>query len=643
LSTLTAKIESEGNNSVPFRVMVYAPLVPVSLAVEFFSSNHSIILVIAGIGGITVPLRTPIGSYSVSDPFSISLDVRVQQSLGLVITNSLTNYVKVFDGREFDPILQSGVRAISVSSLGTTDGGNETSLAITRFEIDIPHNPWVGPKVLDWRIYPLVSFLIGILLVETKELVSSSLRVFRKLARLLAGLPRSLLVVLAAAFLLRLPLFGLGRHPYDIYVEGIWSSVLLKEGLGQLYLRPAVTTAAAAFGGTPYLSAFFPYPPLLAAFFGAAGALNIASLGFVPLEGTIKLLNALADCVGAGVSYFIVRKLGGDHKSGLASATLYGVVPSLIYDSAVWGETDSFLMVFLMLASYLLLTHHDRLFWGSATLGILTKQTALVPIAVMAVIFIAGKGLRKTLLGLGTVASTSIVVLIPFLLSGYSPFILFSQLVQRAFEFTFGQTPFGTPISADAYSFLPLVSGLSGISGRDRMWTSDLNSPGSVSLSYLFLGRALFLGISLPLLIFSLREKRGLLGYRGIALIGVVTFLSFFFPTRVSGRYFVIATALLIPPLVASKRKWAPIIPVVLSLTTFVSMHGLLTYWSKWIPEALQGPAFSNTFSALILSFYLSDIGMNIAIITNFAVMILLLVVLLPHIWLRDSFRAKSS
>ena len=99
-------------------MVVYAPLVPVSVGIEFFSSNHSIILVIAGIGGITVPLRNLIGSYSVGDPFSVSLDVRVRESLGLAITNSLTDYVEVFDGREFDPILQSGVRAIRVIPRG---------------------------------------------------------------------------------------------------------------------------------------------------------------------------------------------------------------------------------------------------------------------------------------------------------------------------------------------------------------------------------------------------------------------------------------------------------------------------------------------------------------------------------------------
>ena len=474
-----------------------------------------------------------------------------------------------------------------------------------------------------------------------KGLVSPLVRTLRKLARLLTGPPRSLWAVLVSAFLLRLPLFGLGRHPYDIFVEGNWSSVLLKEGLGQLYLRPAVTTAAAAFGGTPYLSAFFPYPPFLAAFFGAAGALNIASLGFVPLEGTIKLLNALADCVGAGISYFIVRKLGSAHKAGLASATLYGIVPSLIYDSAVWGETDSFLIVFLLLVSYSLLTHHDRLFWGSATLALLTKQTALVPVAVMAMTFVASKGLRKTLWGLGTVASTSTIVLIPFLLSGYSPFILASQLIQRTSEFTLGETQFGTPISADAYSFLPIISGVSGLPGRERMWNSDLESPGFTSLSYLLLGRLLFLGVVSPLLVYSLGKRRGLLGQRGIALTAIITFLSFFFPTRVSGRYFVIATCLMIPPLFASKRKWVRLIPVALSLTTFISMHGLLTYWSQWIPGVLHGLAFSNTFSALILSFYLSDIGMNIAIVTNFAVMILLFVALLPDITMSDSKRAK--
>ena len=75
-------------------MVVYAPLVPVSVGIEFFSSNHSIILVIAGIGGITVPLRNLIGSYSVGDPFSVSLDVRVRESLGLAITNSLPTMLR---------------------------------------------------------------------------------------------------------------------------------------------------------------------------------------------------------------------------------------------------------------------------------------------------------------------------------------------------------------------------------------------------------------------------------------------------------------------------------------------------------------------------------------------------------------------
>ena len=54
----------------------------------------------------------------------------------------------------------------------------------------------------------------------------------------------------------------------------------------------------------------------------------------------------------------------------------------------------------------------------------------------------------------------------------------------------------------------------------------------------------------------------------------------------------------------------------VISTTTFVSMHGLLTYLAVSMPN-ISGIDYTNPFNSAVQGFYVSDWGMTVSILVN--------------------------
>ncbi len=613
LAQLDATILSESNDSQPLTVAVYAPEVPVNVTLRYLSSSHTISL------DTTQTHLAILGSYSLARLSHISVSIDVRNSIKFRVSDSKQDQSYVLNGEEFRTLLLVGVRAVEVSSRGiSSPGGQVVSVELQNMKLNIPHTQWIATKVSDSRLPILYSILaiLASLLLAKMDVVGNSFKFAKNFLANVRSVPILIWILVAAGLATRIALFQIGRHPYDVFVESLWTRGIINGGLPEIYQGPSLATAAQAFNGTPYLSSSFPYPPFLTYFFYPVAGIHLASLGSVSIEDSIKLVSALSDALAAVLVFRIVERLGGERKLAIIGAGLYLFLPAAIYDSAVWGETDTFLMLMILATMYAFVAERDPLFWGLATLTVLTKQTAILPVLLLVSLFFFAKGPRRTLQGIGVSAAVSLIVIAPFLAAGYSPFILVSQIISTVSGFTIGNTPFGTPMSADAFSLLPLLSPLAGLIGRDRMWSSDAGFLPFLPISYSQLGTLLFALIAGPVAALFYQTRHLLTGKKSLAIVATLTLLSFFLPTRVSGRYFVIATGLMIPPFLAMGRKWM-IGPITLiSATTLISMHGLLTYLGEWIPNISMIDT-SNPFNKAIESFYVSDFGITLCVLLN--------------------------
>ena len=143
----------------------------------------------------------------------------------------------------------------------------------------------------------------------------------------------ALLVVLAAALLLRLILVNLlpgSGFEVDLNAFRFWASNLADEGLGGFYGRDF----------------FHDYTPGYLYVLWLVGIVGNAVGGVGDL---IKIPPIVADLAIGYLAWSMVRELGGRDRLALAAAAVAVLNPISWFDSVVWGQVDSFGVVFLML------------------------------------------------------------------------------------------------------------------------------------------------------------------------------------------------------------------------------------------------------------------------------------------------------
>lgn len=139
----------------------------------------------------------------------------------------------------------------------------------------------------------------------------------------------------------------------------------------------------------------------------------------------LKLPGILADVLGVWLVARIGRALrrneaGGRAWFSMAAPVLYALSPALIYDSAVWGQTDTILAGLLLLAALAYVERRAGLLGAACTLALLLKLQALPVVALLALAVAAryradwaGRGRALVLgaaLAAGAVAAASAMV-----------------------------------------------------------------------------------------------------------------------------------------------------------------------------------------------------------------------------------------
>jgi 4-amino-4-deoxy-L-arabinose transferase-like glycosyltransferase len=125
----------------------------------------------------------------------------------------------------------------------------------------------------------------------------------------------------------------------DIISFKAWASNLASQGLGGFYERPF----------------FHDYTP---GYLYVLYAVGVAGRVLGNIGDLIKIPPILADVVLGGLVWSMIRELGGGRRPALLGAALVVLNPVTWFDSAVWGQVDSFGVVFLLLGVREL--WHDR-------------------------------------------------------------------------------------------------------------------------------------------------------------------------------------------------------------------------------------------------------------------------------------------
>jgi Gpi18-like mannosyltransferase len=265
----------------------------------------------------------------------------------------------------------------------------------------------------------------------------------------------SIVVMLAVAHLLRdTPGFVVraedGSYQGDIVHYVYWTRLVTLGGI------------QAAYSGT-WPETYAVYPPLPLYPYQAIG--NLYRLFQDPtfdaeqaqqslwLREAIKLSAVLWHLLTALAIYFVVRRAYGERAAGLTGSA-YVLNPALLYDVAHWGQPDGAHSLFSVLAVGLLS-------WGSMALAALAKPQAWVLVPLLAVATLRERGVRGLARGFFIGGLVTLVVTLPFLLSGRLGELL-------SLPSTVGSVM--PVVSADAHNFWWLVATTRGV---DPLFTPD--------------------------------------------------------------------------------------------------------------------------------------------------------------------------
>jgi len=178
----------------------------------------------------------------------------------------------------------------------------------------------------------------------------------------------------------------------------------------------ALTAAGRGFADFYSAGTFVDYPPgyiYVLYIIGLAKGLFSLSTDSPTFLCILKLPAMLADIVTSLIIFFFARSRMGDAKAS-ALSLLYALNPAVIYNSAAYGQVDSFFTLFICVC--VLLVFKERLVAAVVvfTAAVLIKPQALIftPIGLFALF--QKRSLKTLWLCLAAMAITFIVIILPF-------------------------------------------------------------------------------------------------------------------------------------------------------------------------------------------------------------------------------------
>ncbi len=526
---------------------------------------------------------------------------------------------------------------LSVGSLGSVQG--TASVILQNFRLTTPTTSYLTSRINDPRA-SIASLLIVTWFVaymvrrrhssrrgitrprRLRESPRPKIAFRRPMALLLLGALGFFALVGALAFI--------DGHPYDRLSQETWSYVIQHYGLGSLYDRTITAPDSAVRGGGPAWSTLgYSYPPGMIypyAFF--AGVWQVVGGAISPLHDQRfyvfwKFCFSMFILLDGWLIYlFATRLTKTTRRWALVAATLFILNPAVIFDAAVWGETDALLTAALLVAAFGFLGSRPRLGFAGVAIACLLKQTALFFLPLFLVYSIKRYGLRQSLQGGAFGIVVGFIFIVPTILAGYHPGTAYPEGLVQLKSFALPQS---TWVSGDTFSLWTLLTPLGGYHGFDRVWPPTLSYLPGTRIGYSTIGSVLFLAVVAVSLLFVLKSpSRRLSSTAVLRWAGLVPLAFVIFSTTGTIRYMTLG----LPFLLLSIRRPASIRSamtlVIVSATSAIgllSMYGLFSVIAdrrEWPNFNGLGNARTDLLTGAVHAVYTSDIG-----ITLFAIALL--------------------
>ncbi len=516
--------------------------------------------------------------------------------------------------------------SLSLTMYATAPGAGRSEVIIRDPAISVPRQTRYGTTAQGTWYRVAVGFIACVALLWLVAVVRSQggVSVGRLTARLrVPGRHVAVLIVVSALSLcLGWQLSRVPGHPYDVRSATVWSHVARQYGLSAILRHPQLGTERDAHGGQPYAAMVYPYPPPLTYFFWLVG--RIAPEGHT--ASTLKTLLTLVTVAGGVGIFVLLRSLRVAPAAATLAASAYMLNPAVLFDGAVWGQTDAVMAFFLLLGAAGIVSNSAALLWTGVILAALTKQTGALFAPVLLLLAGTRLGVRPMIRDLPIAIVVVFLFLTPAFLAGIHPSTIYRPMITKLLEFGAagnGEVTIAVA-SLGAFNLWPVLAATEGAQGWTRLAFPDL-TPTYLSLSHFVWSRIAFglLAVILALIVFK-RKPLGV-GTEFLVLaaygVGMAVLL-----TRVHPRYMffgLMFTAAALPWM--PRRLGIPTL-LVLTGTMLTALWGMMVFTSIWHPGLL--PAFApdrfwlHRAAAVALG---SDLGITIGGLLNMAALLALL------------------
>lgn len=367
--------------------------------------------------------------------------------------------------------------------------------------------------------------------------------------------------ILIAGGAIRAALLSSKGFEHDMLIFRIWSLAAAEEGFK-------------ALGNTIKCN----YMPIYTQILWFMGILfqklqHTFSCGETVLDVLIKIPSNIADLGMSCILYFYFMK----HlkvRLALFALAFFWLNPAMIYNSAYWGQGDSIVGLFTVLALLALADRHIAIAFFFLGLGIMTKLQAIILMPIFAGYALYFEGLavstysRKlkirsysilVLSSVSTLAVSVFIVNLPFILAGNGGHI---------YRVITGAVGFFEMVSLNAHNFWWIAMGTNATSTWDGYLILDL-------LTYRNIGLLIFCGVAGASTLISLKPFVWL--KRDIAPFSIAFFLAFSFymlPTQMHERYILYCLPIIALAVRDENELWP--VYIILSIGTFVSLASTL-------------------------------------------------------------------
>lgn len=323
-------------------------------------------------------------------------------------------------------------------------------------------------------------------------------------------------VVLVFGALLRFAI-GIGYYnPQDTLWYKAWA-MELNNGLFSIYSRAEAVN--------------LDYPPIYLFFLKITGTIY-AIIGESVHNYTemfiMKLWPILGDIICAVALFYVFKKQSP--KTGLAAATLWIFNPSVIFNCAFWGQTDS-IMCLLLLVSFVALEREKPVLASVlfALAGMTKYQCLFFTPLFLTGLFVKYR-ISKMLKGVGAAAITVATVFLPFMIGSQNPFLFLDVYLKGQ-----GTYPYCT---LNAYN----VYGIFGLNWKE----DNIGIPSLYTLSFVLI--AVLIGFMIYCYI---RAKRNSVWVMGFFFMNTL----FMFMTRMHERYQFVALIFILMAAIVHKHR----------------------------------------------------------------------------------------